>query len=208
MKCSQARRLFGAYWDDDATQAERECVEAHFAACAECRREYEEYSRALEWVATLPRVEARPDFTERVLARARRATAVPDRMREPGVRWVPATAAAALLVVVAGLLSPWLGIRPGTHLAGRTPAGTVVREPELVQPQLATARDEGAPARESGHSGRGSQLAGGPSFDADSLFDHSEDVEFILDPITLRRGRAAVSRVTKGSEGKPAVISF
>ena len=29
MKCGQARRLFGAYWDDEITQAEREWLEAH-----------------------------------------------------------------------------------------------------------------------------------------------------------------------------------
>ena len=30
MKCSKARRWFGAYWDDEITQAERELLEAHF----------------------------------------------------------------------------------------------------------------------------------------------------------------------------------
>jgi hypothetical protein len=42
----------------------------------------------------------------------------------------------------------------------------------------------------------------------DSLFDHSEDVEFILDPVTLRRGRATVTRLPAGVQGEKAVISF
>jgi hypothetical protein len=45
---------------------------------------------------------------------------------------------------------------------------------------------------------------------ADSLFDHSEDVEFILDPVTLRKGRAhTVVRVQPGpARGEQAVITF
>ncbi len=37
MNCDRARRLFGAAWDDELTQAEREWLDAHFAACAGCR---------------------------------------------------------------------------------------------------------------------------------------------------------------------------
>jgi len=44
----------------------------------------------------------------------------------------------------------------------------------------------------------------------DSLgIDHTEDVEFILDPVVLHRGRAqAPSRLPKGVQGEQAVISF
>ena len=58
MNCARARGLFGACWDDEITQAEREALEAHFAACPGCRAEYDEYSRALELVVALPRVAA------------------------------------------------------------------------------------------------------------------------------------------------------
>ena len=30
-RCDQARRLFGAYWDDEVTQAEREWLESHLS---------------------------------------------------------------------------------------------------------------------------------------------------------------------------------
>jgi hypothetical protein len=43
----------------------------------------------------------------------------------------------------------------------------------------------------------------------DSLFDHSEDVEFILDPVVLHRGRAqAASHLPAGAQGERTVISF
>jgi len=43
----------------------------------------------------------------------------------------------------------------------------------------------------------------------DSVLNHSEDVEFILDPVVLHRGRAqAPSRLQKGVQGEQAVISF
>jgi hypothetical protein len=43
------------------------------------------------------------------------------------------------------------------------------------------------------------------------VFDHSEDVEFILDPVTLHRGRASVTHTGSrrtGVEGGQAIISF
>ena len=83
MKCAQARRLYGAYWDDETTQAEREWLESHFSACARCRKEYEEFSRALEWAGSLARIEPAPDFLERTLTRARRAVPTADRIPDP-----------------------------------------------------------------------------------------------------------------------------
>jgi anti-sigma factor RsiW len=73
MRCDRIRGLFGAYWDDEITQAEREWVESHFAACTPCRDEYESFSRSIELVSSLPREEASPDLVERVMARVRRA---------------------------------------------------------------------------------------------------------------------------------------
>jgi hypothetical protein len=42
----------------------------------------------------------------------------------------------------------------------------------------------------------------------DSLFDHGQDVEFILDPVTLRRGRATVKNPTANVQAEQAVITF
>ena len=46
-RCDQARRLFGAYWDDEVTQAEREWLESHLGGCPACRQQYEQFARTL-----------------------------------------------------------------------------------------------------------------------------------------------------------------
>ena len=197
-RCDQARRLFDAYWDDEVTQAEREWLESHFTGCEGCRQAYEQYTRTLEAVGSLPRVDVARDLPERALLAARRAQVAPDRIAaEPATpRWVPMTAAAALVVVAAALLlptiTPWvLGTRGGLH-AVRPGA-----EPPVSQPRL-LATTAPAPA------GVQSQAT-----IADSLFDHSADVEFILDPVVLHRGRAqAVGNLPKGVQAEQTVISF
>jgi hypothetical protein len=47
-------------------------------------------------------------------------------------------------------------------------------------------------------------LAGVP----DSLFDHEDDVEFVLDPVTLQRGRASLSGRPSGAKAEQAIITF
>lgn len=197
MKCAEVRRLFGAYWDDDTTQAEREWLDAHLSTCATCRREYEELSRVLEWTASLPRAEVAPDLVERTLTRARRAVTVADRIPTVSVPWVPATAAAALLLITGILISPWIGIGPRTRTASRVSERPAVQQPVLVAPS-------------SNLSDRAPQSAATDRVAAipDSLFDRSEDVEFILDPVTLRRGRATVTRMPPTPQGKQAIITF
>ncbi|HKQ57896.1 MAG TPA: zf-HC2 domain-containing protein, partial [Candidatus Eisenbacteria bacterium] len=134
MNCAGARKLFGAYWDDEITLAERDWLESHFAGCTACRSEYESFARAIELVGSLPRVEVKPDLAERALARARRVAAVPDRLPLGAPRWIPVTATAALLIIAATTALQWLGVTPG----GRSPdPSAVATAPELVrQPEL------------------------------------------------------------------------
>ncbi len=202
MNCKHARRLFGAYWDDEITQAEREWLEGHFAACASCRTAYDEYARALEMLATLPRVEPAAGLAERVLARARRASTVPDRLPAGSLAWVPVTAAAVAVLLIAGtLIGPWLAMGPRAVRAPRLVVTQTTREPELIAPGPARGS---RPASRSARTGTEAALAAVP----DSIFDHSEDVEFILDPVTLRRGRPAVTRPTPTVQGQQATITF
>jgi len=197
MNCSHARGLFGLYWDDDITQAEREWLEGHFAKCERCRLEYEAFSRPLETLASLPRIEAAPDFAERVLARARHAGAAPDRLPQAGTpTWVPLTAAAALLLIAATLALPYLGNRQASRMAAR-PA---VREPALVRPVATTA----APGK-AAHDARAN---GGTALGGDNVFDHSADVEFILDPVTLKRGHASLPGQAPATQEERAIVSF
>ena len=196
-RCDQARQLFGSYWDDEVTQAEREWLETHLAGCAGCRSRYESFVRTLETVGSLPRVEIAADLSERALAAARRATAAPDRIfvATGAPRWLPIAAAATLLIAGAAAVLPWLGSSNTQRLFAHRELP--VPEPRLVATALAPEKPNAARA------------ARRPATLADSLFDHAEDVEFILDPVTLHRGRAqGASRLPAGSQGEHAVISF
>ena len=203
-RCDQGRRLFGAYWDDEVTQAEREWLESHLAGCPACRQQYEQFARTLETVASMPRTETSSDLPERALAAARRASAVPDRIAAAPAqpRWVPVTAAVALLLVgataVLQTFAPVLSSR-GLHAPGALASlEKPVHEPRYLVHDVRTIRQDAPPA-----SARpGVTLT-------DSLFDHSEDVEFILDPVVLHRGRAqAASHLPAGAQGEQTVISF
>jgi len=205
MNCRQARPMFGAYWDDEITQAEREALDAHLSSCRACRERYDALARTLELVSGLPRVEASPDLAERVLARARRAERAPDRLPTPSVRWVPLAAAAALLVVSGVVAVRWNTTHRGATVdapvavqVAPSPVATsaVGNEATPVTPANGDAQIEEA------------QLVAGTV--PDSLFDHSEDVEFILDPVTVRRGRAhpATHLAPPITRGEQATITF
>lgn len=192
-RCDQARRLFDAYWDDEVTQAEREWLEGHLAACPGCRQRYEQLARTLEAIGSLPRVETARDLPDRALLAARRAQGVPDRLAvaPPTPRWVPVTAAAALVLVTAVLLLPTISPRLDPR------ATRAAREAPVAEPRLVATADRPATA------------AGPGATVADSLFDHSEDVEFILDPVVLHRGRARpAANLPAGVEAEQTVISF
>lgn len=196
-RCDQARGLFGAIWDDEVTQAEREWFDAHLAGCDGCREGYDGFARTLEAVGTLPRVETATDLPERALAAARRAAAVPDRVVIVTSRpaWVPVTAAAAAVVVVGALLLPLV-----TSRREGAPSLVAVSEPAPPQARLVVAPT--TPTPESAGATAVPSVSG-------SLLDHSEDVEFILDPVVLHRGRAqAVSGLPDGFQGEQTVISF
>ena len=205
-RCARAQDLFGPYWDDETTKAEREWLESHMSECPACRESYDAFARTLGAVAELPRIEASAGLAERSLAAARRVSPARDVIfvRETPA-WMPLTAAAAALVLAAALVAPML-MRPGSSpLANRETreqgrrSSTEVQEPRLVAVNDASGRAV-TPAAD----GRSTAAKV-----ADSLFDHTEDVDFVLDPVTLRRGRArSVSHLPQGVRGEQAVISF
>jgi anti-sigma factor RsiW len=206
MNCRQARNLYGAYWDDELTQAEREALESHFSSCPTCRSSYEEFGRALEMVGSLPRVEVAPDFAEHVLARTRRAATEPDRLATSSPRWIPITAAAALLAVLGTTLIQWAGLPLAPTQRDAALATRAIEQPVLVTPSRPIA---GSHAPGAG-TGSDAAMATAVSQVPDSLFDHSEDVEFILDPVTLKKGRAhtVLHAPQDPTRGQQAVITF
>ena len=201
MNCGGARRLFGAYWDDETTLAEREWLESHFNACSGCRDEYEQFARAIELVGSLPRAEVRPELAERALARARRASAATDRLPLGAPRWIPVTATAALLTIAATLALQWMGVTPPG--GGRDPSQVAgIPSVEGVQ----TAGAEWVPPADIEQVPAAGHVAGGA---ADSLFDRSADVEFILDPVVLHKGRAHTAlKLNPSVKGETAIITF
>jgi len=195
--CSQARDWFGAYWDDEITQAERESLEAHFVSCAGCRREYEEFARTLEVIGSLPRHEVAPDFAERTLARIRRTASAPDRLLQPQrPAWVPIAAAATVLAIAATLLAPGIVSR------GRAPSPVATRITVPAEPQLTA--PNGA-ASITAHAGQSTTAVAAM---VDSVIDHSEDVDFVLDPVRVSRGRTATNPYVGPVQGQQAVITF
>jgi predicted anti-sigma-YlaC factor YlaD len=198
MKCRDARRLFGAYWDDELTQGEREWLESHFTGCSGCRESYDTLARSLELASGLPRVEPAADFAERVLARTRRTAAAPDRLPVAAPRWIPAAAAAAVLLI-AGVVFVQMRV-VSTH--------GPVTEPVAVNSAPATSADV-TPATTSANAVLEPQLVAAEAF-PDSLFDHSADVEFVLDPVTVRRGQAhpATKLAPPITRGEQATITF
>jgi anti-sigma factor RsiW len=206
MKCGQARRLFGAYWDDELTQAEREWLEAHFAACDGCRSEYERLSHTLELVGSLPRADVAPGLADRALLRARRTAAAPDRLPVAATpRWIPITAAAALLAVATATVLQWSGTSFGPRTIARV-------EPSVPQPTLVagTTQSPAAPSQPARTSSREVAKVEAVAAVPDSLFDPSEDIEFILDPVAVRKGRPhPASRLApEKARGEQAVITF
>jgi anti-sigma factor RsiW len=203
MNCGQARNLFSSYWDDEITQGEREWLESHFSSCPACRREYDQLARTLEAVSDLPRVEVSSGFAEGVLAAAKRRSPAVDRMPIPVRRWVPVTAAGVLLAIVAAMVMQWSGMPLGPRHDG----SVALEQPVLIQPRPVKTEAAAPPATATATNPEWVANAAGAS---DSLFNHSEDVEFILDPVTLRRGRAhTVVRVQpEPARGEQAVITF
>ncbi len=201
--CTRARDLFGAFWDDEITRAERDWLEGHFRDCASCRTEYDAYSRALELVQQLPRVESAPDLAARALAEAKRRAPAPDRIfvyETP--RWAPVAAAAAVLLAVLAIApyvsrmggSPMLAGQPKVEAPRLVATATPANEPSSASPETSTTPSVAAPAT---------------SPVAENLFDHSEDIDFVLDPVQVRRGRAVPSsRLPEGVQGEQAIITF
>ena len=115
--CEDIRELLPVYVDEAASEAEQRRVVEHLAECAQCRREAERWA-ALDRLVAASLSEEEPAAAEEVEATAARVRAV-----RPGwaiaptpVRfwrsWLPtgALAAAAVIIVLVALYSPWLNL--------------------------------------------------------------------------------------------------
>ena len=236
--CERAQSLFGPGWDDELSVVERESLERHFIECPGCRRDYDEFARTLELVQSLPRPQVSGDFATRVLAEARRREAENGRSFAARSGWFARPAAlafAATLFILAGVggfliarhplipgapapqvaqssnPSPNPGSNPAVPRAAGDPDVPVTTGPtpgdadagtRVVAPPATTMMARAT----SPHRTRSSQvLAAVP----DSIFDHSADVEFVLDPVKLRRERGrGYTPVPTSVRGETASITF
>ena len=106
MTCHDARPQLSALLDDALSVPEHQALEAHLAACAECRRELEHLRGTVALLGRLPPAHAPAGFVDRVMGEAYRPP-WPRRLRDALFRplrvKLPLEAAAVLLVGVSAL---------------------------------------------------------------------------------------------------------
>jgi hypothetical protein len=233
--CERAQSLYGPAWDDELSVAEREVLELHFAGCPSCRRDYDEFARTLELVQALPRPQVSGDFATRVLSEARRREAEGGRgfsvSRGLFARPMRLAVAAALLVA-AGVSGVLIAQRPegdATKMAQSQvlpapalpshpktgdpdgPISTNAEDPRTVPSTLASAglRSPASSTEPTLARPDRARPAEALATVPDSLFDHSADVEFVLDPVRLRRERGrGYTPVPATVRGEQASITF
>jgi anti-sigma factor RsiW len=231
--CERAQTLFGRAWDDELTAVERDGLELHVKGCAGCRREYDEFARTLELVQALPRPAVSDDFAARVLvaaaAREREAAAAPRRIFAwpslPSFEFGdiafgrPALALAATFVVAVSaavmlMRSPAIGpvqaptVATVAPQAQSAPAAPVIESPAMPAPTMIAAADPAPVRRTPARAATNASVlvADAPTI-PDSLFDHTADVELVLDPVKLRRERG-VGYTPTSVRGEAASITF
>ena len=220
ISCERAQELFGPGWDDELSVVERESLEQHFAGCTTCRRDYDELARTLELVQSLPRPSVSGDFATRVLAEARRREAEGGRGLLITRGWFahPARLAiAAALVVAAGVSGLMLSPKPQPQRVAQqvaAPAPVVAAAaPVVTPPSQSASAGPVSPARSNAKPTLARPVRNRPAevlaAVPDSLFDHTADVELVLDPVTLRKERGrGYTPVQTTVKGEQASITF
>ena len=111
--CESFGPEIGAYLDGELPGAERSALEAHLPDCTSCQDALAEQRQLLAALAELPQVEPGPQFEARFWARLARSGPAAGGSGAAGWRsrwlWLPGGLAAALVVVLALLLSSGSG---------------------------------------------------------------------------------------------------
>jgi outer membrane lipoprotein-sorting protein len=105
MKCQQVQERLVDWLDSAAPREELAELDAHLAACESCAREYAQIQAAIGTIKPPFRVEASPDFKERVMSKLTEVQAPASRWRNFIPRLVMVGAAALALL----LLAPFVG---------------------------------------------------------------------------------------------------
>jgi len=145
MTCHDAREQFSALIDDALDAPERAELDAHLAACADCRRELQRFRDTVALVRAAAPVRAPAGFVDCVLEAARPVPWPQRLLRGLFVPWpvkLPMEAAAVVLVAV-GVALVYRGSPELQQPARPEPAAPVVTQAPSVAPPEAP-----APARE------------------------------------------------------------
>src|SRR5438132_8143609 len=142
MTCDEARERLSALLDEALGPDERGPLEAHLAACPDCRRELGLLRNTVALLRGVEPARAPAGFVDRVLASAR---LVPRRRGAPALPWpvkLPLAAAAAVLVgvTVAHLLRMTPELQHAARIEPPSPAVT-----EAPRPQEPPATPGGSP---------------------------------------------------------------
>lgn len=149
MQCHETIELFTRYRDGDLDAATRREVETHLASCAHCR---EEFAAIDAVVASLHELKPEPLPATLPVAIRSRLHAPAERPRAVLVRWaLPTAAAAALVVVVFGVLQVTQRAQERHDLAMSTSAPRTAEQPSAP----ALERSIGQRSRTTPHAMRG-----------------------------------------------------
>jgi hypothetical protein len=138
MTCPEARELLSALLDEALSLSERQAIEAHLAACAECQRELAELRETVALLNRLPPAHAPAGFVDRVVERAYRPSwprRVADAVFRPLRVKLPLEAAAVVLVGISAL-----------YVYQRAPEVREVARQEPHEPSVASSRLAAPPA--------------------------------------------------------------
>jgi anti-sigma factor RsiW len=113
MNCRHIQKRLSAYHDGEIVGKERERIAAHLEGCPACRSAYAELEQAWQLLERIPEIEASAGFEGRLSAKINAVPEQRSRWRFPRVSWVyrvyPATALAAVIVLVGTVLGGYLG---------------------------------------------------------------------------------------------------
>ncbi|HXI84104.1 MAG TPA: zf-HC2 domain-containing protein [Verrucomicrobiae bacterium] len=105
MRCQAIKEQFDERLDGRLSESQQAAFDAHVAACAECRPEWQAYAGAWEVIGRQPGIEPSFGFVERTVRRLDEQPAVGRSwFWQPAVRWVTLGAAVFALSVVG-----WVG---------------------------------------------------------------------------------------------------
>ncbi|MGV8039932.1 MAG: zf-HC2 domain-containing protein [Thermoanaerobaculaceae bacterium] len=116
--CDEARRWLDDRLDGELAGSLGEGVDAHLAACSDCRAYADGVRSLLAAAAELPReIQPERDLWPDVAARVASPTTLGHSSRHPAVRWGALAAAAVVLVGLTAVITARL-VRPGAGPAG------------------------------------------------------------------------------------------